>query len=270
MTSALAAYEVNAFNTAAASENKIHDDAVAQQFGFLGGLVPGVEVFAYMAHMPVARWGRAWLERGEAACRFYKPVYDGDVARVTAREEAGGLALLVESKGERCATGHASLPTERRSPPAVDALPTAVPPAPTARPPASEESLEGGRALGIAPTTIDRAMLGKYLDDIRETEPIYRAEGLLHPGQILRLANQALLQNVVLGPWIHVGSMLRNHAVVRAGEQITLRAKITSNAVNKGHAIVAFDAIVIAEGTRTVAELTHTAIWKPRQVAEAA
>jgi hypothetical protein len=36
--------------------------------------VPGVAVYAYMAHMPVARWGRAWLENGIAECRFRKPV----------------------------------------------------------------------------------------------------------------------------------------------------------------------------------------------------
>ena len=50
--------EVSAYNTAAASDNKIHDDCVARRFGFRGGLVPGVEkVYAYMAHMPVARCG---------------------------------------------------------------------------------------------------------------------------------------------------------------------------------------------------------------------
>src|SRR3954469_21769594 len=96
-----AAYEVRAHNGAAASENKIHDDAVAQRFGFRGALVPGVAVFAYMAHLPVARWGRAWLERGAADCRFLKPVYDGDMVLVTAVLEGEDLALLVESGGER-------------------------------------------------------------------------------------------------------------------------------------------------------------------------
>ena len=113
-------------------------------------------------------------------------------------------------------------------------------------------------------------MLGNYLDDIRETEPIYRTEGLVHPGQILRLANQALVQNVVLGPWIHVGSKLRNYAAVHVGQQLTLRSRITSNAVSKGHAIVEFDAIVVADGQRSVAEITHVAIWRPRQVSEIA
>lgn len=266
MTAPLPAYEVRAFNQAAASENKIHDDTVAQRFGFKGALVPGVTVFAYMAHLPVARWGRPFLERGAADCRFLKPVYDGDVAQVTAGE-GDGLTLLVESNGERCATGQASMPPPRATP-AIDSLPEGAPPA--ERPKASEESLAVGRALSIVPMVIDRTILVTYLDEIRETEPLYRAEGLVHPGQILRLANYALLQNVVLGPWIHVGSTIRFHAAAHIGEELTLRSRITSNTVNKGHAIVAFDAIVVADGARVVAEIGHSAIWRPRQVAEAA
>ena len=102
-TAALSTYRVEAFNTAKASENKIHDDAVARRFGFGGGLVPGVDVYGYMAHMPVMRWGRAWLERGAAECRFQKPVYDGDIAAVTASETGDGLDLRVDSHGETCA-----------------------------------------------------------------------------------------------------------------------------------------------------------------------
>jgi acyl dehydratase len=262
----LPTHSVRAFNTAAASENKIHDDAVARRFGFKGALVPGVAVFAYMAHVPVAHFGRAFIEQGEAECRFLKPVYHGDIARVTAEPDGDGVTLAVDSNDERCATGRASMPAPRPAP-AVDSLPAGVPPA--ERPQASESSLAVGRALGIAPLVIDRAALAAYLDEIGETEPLYGAEGLVHPGQILRLANMALLQNVVLGPWIHVGSTLAFHALARTGEELTLRSRITSNAVNKGHAIVAFDAIVVADGARTVAAITHTAIWRPRQVAEA-
>ena len=154
-----------------------------------------------------------------------------------------------------------------RPAPAVDSLPAGVPPA--ERPQASEETLSVGRALGIAPLVIDRAALSAYLDAISETEPLYRTEGIVHPGQILRLANQALLQNVVLGPWIHVGSTIRFHGLARTGDELTVRSRIVSNAVNKGHAIVAFDAIVVADGARTIAAISHTAIWRPRQVAQA-
>jgi len=50
-----------AFNTALDSENKIHDDDVARRFGFSGGLVPGVDVYAYLTWGPVSTWGRSCL-----------------------------------------------------------------------------------------------------------------------------------------------------------------------------------------------------------------
>src|SRR5258708_25220439 len=98
----LAPYRVSAFNTAHDSENKIHDAATARRFGFGGGLVPGVDVYGYISHLPVERWGPAWLERGTAECRFLKPVYDGDTVIVTASEDNGALAIAVESRGEVC------------------------------------------------------------------------------------------------------------------------------------------------------------------------
>jgi len=101
-------YHVSAYNTAKASENKIHDDATARRFGFTGGLVGGVHVYAYMTHLPAAHWGRAWLEQGTGNCKFAKPVYEGDIAEITAEQTADGLALFVHSKGVLCATGAAT------------------------------------------------------------------------------------------------------------------------------------------------------------------
>ena len=62
-TPAATAYTVEAYNLSHASENKIHDDAVAQKLGFTGGLVPGVEVYAYACHPAVpAGAARGWSE----------------------------------------------------------------------------------------------------------------------------------------------------------------------------------------------------------------
>ena len=82
MTTRLETNRVQAYNTTKLSENKMHDDTVAKRFGFSGGLVPGVDVMAYMMHLPVAKWGRAFLERGLIEARFVKPVYDGESAEV--------------------------------------------------------------------------------------------------------------------------------------------------------------------------------------------
>src|SRR4051795_7110802 len=110
MPNRLETYRVEAYNTAKQSENKMHDDNVAKRFGFSGGLVPGVDVMAYMMHLPVAKWGRAFLERGLIDARFVKPVYDGEIADVTGEESNGVLAIEVRSRGEICATGSAALP----------------------------------------------------------------------------------------------------------------------------------------------------------------
>ena len=99
MTSRLEPYRVTAYNTSKQSENKIHDDTVARRFGFSGGLVPGVDVMAYMMHLPVAKWGRAFLERGLIEARFVKPVYDGEIAELTADESNGVLSIEVHSRG---------------------------------------------------------------------------------------------------------------------------------------------------------------------------
>jgi acyl dehydratase len=261
-----AAHDVIAANIAATSENKIHDDAIARRLGYRGALVPGVAVYAYMAHMPVARWGRAWLERGMAECKFRKPVYDGARVRVTAAADGDTLALAAESEGVECATGFASIASGRRAVPDIAPMPERLPPA--QRPKASETSLAAGLWLGITPLTIDGTMLSAYLDAVNETDPLYRAEGLIHPGQILQLANRALLENVVLGPWIHLHSKIRHHAAAHVGERLTLRAKIAANAMVKGHATVEFDAVVIADGKTPIAEINHQAIWQPRQLVE--
>ncbi len=228
----LPAYSVAAYNTAKSSENKIHDDTVARRFGFRGGLVPGVDVYAYMTHLPVGRWGRAWLERGTAECRFMKPVYEGNTAIVSAEPSDTGIALQVTSQGELCATGTAGLPAEASAPPALDTFPD-MPPR-EVRPPADETSLAVGTVLGMRPLAVTPEFAAEYLVNVRETDPRYAAEGLAHPGLILRVCNWALSHNVVLGPWIHVGSALQNFAAAHVGDTLTARACVSANYERKG------------------------------------
>src|SRR5262249_8887354 len=166
----LAPYRVEAYNTAHFSENKIHDDEVARRYGFSGGLVPGVDVYAYMTHAALARWGRAWLERGRAECRFVKPVYEGEIATVTAVEADGSLAITVESRGEPGASGEASM-TEAPVSPRIEDFAEAQPPA--VRPAADEQTLAPGRRLGIAPFRLTPEFASQYLRDVRESDPIY-------------------------------------------------------------------------------------------------
>ena len=219
-----------------------------------------------MAHLPIARWGRAWLERGAAECRFQKPVYDGEIATVTAVETAEGLDLRVESRGELCAAGHASLPEGPPPPPESFAEPP-LPPAD--RPPASGTTLAAGTLLGIRPLLITRELVEQCVADLRETETLYLKEGLAHPVIIARTGNWALNHNVVLGPWMHVGSRLQHYAAARIGDELSVRARVTANYEHRGHRFVDADVLVLANRASPIARIAHTAIWLPRQLAAA-
>ena len=166
-------YRVSAYNTSKQSENKIHDDTVARRFGFSGGLVPGVDVMAYMMHLPVEKWGRAFLERGLIDARFVKPVYDGEIAEVTGVESNGALAIEVHSRGELCATGSASLPATA---PAISLADFAEAAAVAERKPVNASSYEIGKWLGTQPRAWAGEAAAEYLRDIRETDPIYVRE----------------------------------------------------------------------------------------------
>lgn len=261
-------YQVSAFNTAKASENKIHYNATAQRFGFKGGFVGGVNVYAYMTHQPLQRWGRAWLEHGTGQAKFGKPVYENDIAEVTAVEDADGMALTVESAGVLCATGRAALPLNLPSPPALSDFKAVAPR--SNRAPADETSLKIGDWLGMTPLLITEASQTQDLQDIRETDPIYLREHIVHTGTIIRCCNWALTHNVILPAWIHMGSSVRNLGLAHVGDTLNVRARIAKNYEHKGHKWVELEAMVVANETTPIIHAIHIAIYRPRQLAEAA
>jgi len=265
---ALPPYQVSAYNTAKASENKIHDDATAKRFGFKGGLVGGVHVYAYMSHMPVQRWGRAWLERGTGEARFGKPVYEGDIAEITAIEDANGLELQVNSGGVLCSTGRAALPANAPAMPSLAEFKSV--PARADRLPADERTLAVGDWLGMNALTVTPEYQTQDIADTRETDPLYLREGIVHSGTILRCCNWALSHNVVLPAWMHMGSTVQNLGLARVGDTLGVRARVTKNYEHKGHKWVEIDALVLANEKTPIARVTHIAIYRPRQLAEAA
>jgi hypothetical protein len=253
-------YRVVAFNTATASTNRIHDDAVAKEYGFRGGLVPGVDVYAYMTHLPAARWGRAWLEDGAISARFVAPVYDGEEVVVVATDGPDGLELTVTgSDGSTRATGRAALGAGRpdRPEPGPGDLPAV-------RPSASPASLRPGTVLGSIADVFSARRAAPYLADVRESLPLYAELGLAHPGWLLRFANSALSRNVELGPWIHVSSEVALSGVVEDGEAVETRAVVLDERERSGHRFVTLD-VATSAGDRCVQRVTHTAIHTPRR-----
>ncbi len=261
-------YAVKAINVAHASENKIHDDTVARRLGFSGGLVPGVDVYAYATHAAVERWGRAWLERGTMEILLKKPVYEGNMAEVLSEEAGDGLRITVQSMGDLCGTAEAYLPTAAEQPPPLADFPEVV--LPDERPAATAAGMPAGKLLGSRPYEVTPDLAADYLKNIQERHPLYAEEGLVHPGTVLRICNWALAHSVRMGAWIHAGSKVRNLATTPVGSLLTGRARVLATYERKGHQLVDLDVLVVADGTRPVARVTHTAIYLPRQLAEQA
>jgi hypothetical protein len=244
---------LHAVNTAADSENKIHDDNVAASFGFRGGLVPGVTVYGYLAHAAADHFGLDWLQRGAMDVRFEQPVYDGD--DVVVHLHAGNDNHVVAEIAER-ASGVAWIHGE--PPPDLNRYQEC---SLDRCPPASRETLAPGVTLGTLIKRLDlsQSRMSAPLD------PAIGPERLAHPAVLLALANEVLVRNVILGPWIHVASEVRKFNAVRDGEDICVLARVEDRYERKGHEFVVLDVLIVAGGGRIAEQVRHTAIWRPRQ-----
>jgi len=264
----LTAYKVRAHNSSTASENRMHSDDVARAYGFQGGLVPGVTVFAYMTRPVVAHFGAAWLARGTAEVSLLKPAYEGEsltVAALSGDQSNGEVALSCTNEtGVELARMRAGMPS---APAALDPRAGLAPAPPLAeRPEVTWDLMAIGEpfpALAWRPTTDDNAA---WCEDIHDDLPLYRdgETPLLHPGFVLRQANFALRNRFLLPAWIHVASRVVFHTALRTGTPYEVRAVPEEKWLRKGHEFVRLY-VAIRAGDQVAAEIVHTAIFRPRQ-----
>jgi hypothetical protein len=135
-------------------------------------------------------------------------------------------------------------------------------PSPAERPPASSASLAPGRILGTVRTNLslpDQAFL-----TLQDEALLLYQEGILHPAALLSLSNQVLMQNVKLGPWIHVASELCHFNLAKDGDQLAARALVKECFERKGHQFVVLDILMVAGGKRVIQHVRHTAIYERR------
>ncbi len=262
-------FHVSAPAPAEPHENKIHEDHLARQYGFKGGLVPGVIMYAWMTHPVVEALGVEWLERGEFETRFAKPIYYEEPATIRAKVTARSAeAVTIEvaahnSVGEVC--GAATMSLDRSAPPAPPVVADyPVAPVPSERPRATRAHLESLQALGTPELDLDGAAAAGFVTRFKETLAAY-AGAVAHPGLHLDMANRALDRNVRMSPWIHVGSVGRHVSVARVGDRLAMRGRVHRLFEKKGHEFVEADLLLVANGARPVASIRHTAIYLLRK-----
>ncbi len=264
-TTNIAPYAVCTHNASTQSENRMHSDDVARQFGFKGGLVPGVTVFAHMTQPLVARYGEAWLARSTAEVSFAKPAYEGEWLTIhTADADDGSHTLTcLNEQGIELAGMSAALPPAPAQPDARSDIPPAPPLA--ERPEVTWDLMEIGQpfpALAWTPTAEENR---EWCSDCRDELPLYRQgpAPLLHPGLILRQANFALRKRFIIPAWIHAASRITFFEALRVGPDYEVRTIPEEKWNHKGHEFVRLY-VAVRCGQRTVAEMLHTAIFRPR------
>jgi hypothetical protein len=260
-----APYSVRTHNTSSQSENRMHSDDVARQFGFQGGLVPGVTVFAHMTQPLVARYGEAWLARGTAEVSFARPAYEGELLTIVTTDAPDGAHTLTcrNEQGVELARMQAALPAAAGTP---DARGDITPAPPLAeRPEVTWDLMEIGKpfpALAWSPTRADNL---QWCDDVRDALPLYRDGPAppVHPGFTLRQANFVLRRRFVIPAWIHTASRITFFDALRTGRDYEVRAIPEEKWNHKGHEFVRLY-VAVRHDARTLAEILHTAIFRPR------
>src|SRR5262249_16624126 len=180
------------------SPNLVHDDEFARRLGFRSGLVPGVAVYGYMAVVPARLGGGRGRAGGGMSGRVPQAVFGGrEGLSRGAAGAGGGLDLELRTRAGELGAGGPAPPPAGGPPPRLERYPAAPLPVP-ARPPLFEE----------------RQPLGSLSTSVHLSDHAWPA----------RLANEVLMANIQLPPWLHVESRARHLAQVRDGERAEVRA----------------------------------------------
>lgn len=265
----MATYRVITRNDAASHENLIHSDAVARRYGFAGGLVPGVTVFAQMTQPLIAAHGERWLAAACGEVRFLKPAYDGETLHVDhAVDGDGDVVTCHNAGGQLLARMTTTLPAPT---PAPDPR-WRLPPAHTNPPRAEVDAQVLDARLPLAAFRARQSLHDnrEQAELLGDDLPLWQrhlsdmVSGAAHPLFFARLCNRAFTEPWLLPVWIHVGTEFRFRRVLRLGQDVEVRTVPHRRWDHKGHAFATLYIAMLVDGD-LAAEAWHTAIYRPAE-----
>ena len=234
-----------AFNTAPNSENQIHGEDMAKEFGFKGGLVPGVTVSAYLLHPIIEKWGLDWLEKGWAKCKITSPLYDKENFSVHLNEisENKILSNLKNSNQVVTANAEASLLEDIPDAPKIRNDKIAI------------KNFQGPRASKNVWMKLkkDGCMAFEYFwggkDPLIYLRDQNNLPDLLNPSKkglsnlsfLLGCSNWALASSAYMNPWIHLQTTSQNYQALSFNSSVIAEIQVNEVYEKKGHEFVDVD-----------------------------
>ena len=237
-------WSVSAVNLPEHASNRIHTDAGAREAGFPGALVAGVTVYAYLTHVPMATWGRPWLESGGGSVRFAAPVHEHDLivcAPAPDCDSDSGCALDDDELAVDALVDGGSRARARFTPSGG--------PLPAPRP---------GEPLDTIEVPLTDRWEG-YAARIGDDLELYGETDLVHPAAWPALANDVFKEHLVTGSWIHTKSLIRHHGVAHVGSTAVVESAVVDRFRSRTGDRAVVD-VTITVGGRPVASLVHEAI----------
>ena len=238
-------WSAKALNTAPNSENQIHGDDMAKEFGFKGGLVPGVTVSAYLLHPIIEKWGLDWLEKGWAKCKITSPLYDKENFSVYLNEisENKILSNLKNSNQVVTANAEASLLKDIPEAPKIRNDKIAI------------ENFQGPRASKNVWMKLkkDGCMAFEYFwggkDPLIYLRDQNNLPDLLNPSKkglsnlsfLLGCSNWALASSAYMNPWIHLQTTSQNYQALSFNSSVIAEIQVNEVFEKKGHEFVDVD-----------------------------
>jgi len=239
------AWSAKALNTAPNSENQIHGDDMAKEFGFKGGLVPGVTVSAYLLHPIIEKWGLDWLEKGWAKCKITSPLYDKENFSVHLNEisENKILSNLKNSNQVVTANAEASLLEDIPDAPKIRNDKIAI------------KNFQGPRASKNVWMKLkkDGCMAFEYFwggkDPLIYLRDQNNLPDLLNPSKkglsnlsfLLGCSNWALASSAYMNPWIHLQTTSQNYQALSFNSSVIAEIQVNEVYEKKGHEFVDVD-----------------------------
>jgi len=235
-------WSATALNTAPESKNRIHGDDLARQYGFEGGLVPGVTISAYLVHPLIEHWGKNWLDKGYANCRITSPLYDEELFEVKTNIVNSSEANTTLTRKNGIVSAYAEV-----------ALTKNLPPAPLLRrdklvsedyeaPQASKEFWEKLKSKGC------KSFKFSWLDEdplvyLRNEDHLPK---LLQPKEggysnlafLLGCSNWILAGNASMNPWVHIQTISQNYRAVSLNTTLIAEMEINNIYKKRGHEFV--------------------------------
>ncbi|SHH92841.1 hypothetical protein [Pollutimonas bauzanensis] len=248
----------------------LHDDDMARSLGYPAALVPGIDIYAYLARLALQTWGSDWLFKGVLSSTSLRPVYHGDDLVVYAgpiehKDGEKSVEMAVHNaNGAMVASARAALSDSVDEAPDPAGYP--ILPRPADIPPGDPQALRTGMRFSSSAETVSASANARQVKEFLEPSSFYEQEGIVHPAYLQRLAlKNAHASFAHATPPIFISTEGRHFGPARTGEKLDTPGAITRLWERKGHHYMESEQLVLANGKRPVMLIRRVTIYQARQ-----